>query len=214
MIARSAIRLDMPPRSASSEPEQIRPVDDDIALVLRAKRGDEVAIGMLFTKHRDLVYRFVLNMVRNRDEAEDITQEAFVRAFRNIDKYQDRAKFTTWLLRIATNLCTDRARMTQRRTVLEQEQVGEGLRWMTEGSTEDPNENLLQDHRREILRQALESLSEANRALIIMRDIEEMEYADIAATLGCTVGGAKLRVLRARRALRDRILPLMEEDQD
>ncbi|HAY14583.1 MAG TPA: sigma-70 family RNA polymerase sigma factor [Fimbriimonadaceae bacterium] len=214
MIARTAIRLDMPPRSASSEPEHLRAVDDDIALVLRAKRGDEVAIGLLFNKHRDLVYRFVLNMVRNRDEAEDITQEAFVRAFRNIDKYQDRAKFTTWLLRIATNLCTDRARMTQRRTVLEQEQVGDGLRWMTEGSTEDPNENLLQDHRREILRQALESLSEANRALIVMRDIEEMEYADIAATLGCTVGGAKLRVLRARRALRDRILPLMEEDQD
>ncbi|MBX3096853.1 MAG: sigma-70 family RNA polymerase sigma factor [Fimbriimonadaceae bacterium] len=186
--------------------------DSDIALVNRAKAGDESAFGLLFDRHRELVFRFALQMIRNRDEAEDVVQESFVRAFRNIGSYQDRAKFTTWLLRIVTNLCTDRARMVHRRHHLEQQQASEGLIWMTEGDREDPNENLVADGRRQMLREALAELSDAHRQLIIMRDLEEMEYAEIAELLGCSVGGAKLRVLRARRALKDRITPRMEAE--
>lgn len=211
MVARTAIRIDLPPtvrQAVVSAPFE----DDDVALVNRAKAGDESAFGLLFERHRDLVFRFALQMIRNRDEAEDIVQESFVRAFKNLDSYQDRAKFTTWLLRIVTNLCTDRARMVHRRHHLEQQQAAEGLRWMTEGEIEDPNENLQNDSRRELLRQALSELSDAHRQLIVMRDLEEMDYAEIASVLGCTVGGAKLRVLRARRALKERILPRLEAE--
>ena len=138
-------------------------------------------------------------------------QEAFVRAYQNLHRYRDEAKFTTWLLRIATNLSTDNARMHNRRTALEQQEATGGLEWMTVGNIVDPVRGLEEERRAGLLRKAIASLPPHHRSMIVMRDIEEREYADIAQTLGCTVGGAKLRVLRARRALRDRVAPLLED---
>ena len=93
-------------------------LDSDAALVRRARDGEFDAFELLFERHRTLVYRFAYQMVPRRDDAEDIVQEAFVRAYQNLERYRDEAKFTTWLLRIVTNLCTDQARMSQRRTTL------------------------------------------------------------------------------------------------
>jgi len=188
-------------------------LDSDIALVRRARDGDFSAFEELFDRYRTLVFRFAYQMAPRRDDAEDIVQESFVRAYQNLDKYRDEAKFTTWLLRIVTNLCTDQARMSTRRQALEQQEASGALVWMTTGVIEDPVQNLEADRRREALRRALAALPAHHRSVIILRDIEERDYTDIAAILGCTVGGAKLRVLRARRALRDRIAPLIGEDR-
>jgi RNA polymerase sigma-70 factor, ECF subfamily len=186
--------------------------DSDNALVKRAREGDYAAFERLFERHRTLVFRFAYQMVPRRDDAEDMVQEAFVRAYQNLDRYRDEAKFTTWLLRIVTNLCTDQARMSTRRQALEQQESGSGLAWMTVGSTDDPIQNLEADRRVEALRKALNALPAHHRSVIILRDVEEREYTDIAKILGCTVGGAKLRVLRARRALKDRVGPLLGEE--
>jgi RNA polymerase sigma-70 factor, ECF subfamily len=188
-------------------------LDSDIALVKRARDGDFTAFEQLFERHRTLVYRFAYQMAPRRDDAEDIVQEAFVRAYQNLHKYRDEAKFTTWLLRIVTNLCTDQARMATRRTALEQQEAAGALDWMTIGTTADPVQNLEEDRRKAVLRKALAALPAHHRSVIVLRDLEEREYPDIAQILGCTVGGAKLRVLRARRALRDRIAPLLGEDK-
>lgn len=188
-------------------------LDSDNALVKRAREGDFTAFERLFERHRQLVYRFAYQMTPRRDDAEDIVQEAFVRAYQNLNKYRDEAKFTTWLLRIVTNLCTDMARMSTRRQALEQQEATGSLLWMTEGTTEDPVDNLNQEIRSSALRKALNALPAHHRTVIILRDLEEREYSDIAQILGCTVGGAKLRVLRARRALKDRIAPLLGEDE-
>lgn len=186
--------------------------DSDNALVKRAREGDFTAFEMLFERHRTLVYRFAYQMCPRRDDAEDLVQEAFVRAYQNLHRYRDEAKFTTWLLRIVTNLCTDQARMANRRSNLEQQEASGALTWMTEGTTDDPIENLEADRRVLALRKALAALPAHHRTAVVLRDIEEREYSDIAQILGCTVGGAKLRVLRARRALRDRIAPLIGEN--
>lgn len=188
--------------------------DSDVALVRRAREGDFRAFELLFERHRNLVYRFAYQMCPRRDDAEDLVQEAFVRAYQNLHRYRDEAKFTTWLLRIVTNLCTDQARMSQRRTNLEQQEAGGALTWMTEGFSEDPVDNLEQDRRVVVLRKALNALPAHHRTVIILRDLEEREYPDIAQILGCTVGGAKLRVLRARRALRDRVAPFLGESNE
>jgi RNA polymerase sigma-70 factor (ECF subfamily) len=187
-------------------------MDSDGALVRRAREGDYDAFELLFDRHRLLVYRFAYQMTGRRDDAEDVVQEAFVRAYQNLHRYRDEAKFTTWLLRIVTNLCTDQARMTQRRTALEQQEAAGALDWMTKGEVEDPVQNLEADRRKEALRRALNALPAHHRSVIVLRDIEEREYPEIASILGCTIGGAKLRVLRARRALRDRIAPLLGEE--
>jgi RNA polymerase sigma-70 factor (ECF subfamily) len=186
-------------------------LDSDNALVKRAREGDFSAFELLFERHRTLVFRFAYQMCPRRDDAEDLVQEAFVRAYQNLHRYRDEAKFTTWLLRIVTNLCTDQARMSNRRQNLEQQEAGGALTWMTEGFAENPVENLEQDRRAAVLRKAIDALPTHHRSVIILRDIEEREYSDIAQILGCTVGGAKLRVLRARRALRDRVAPLLGE---
>lgn len=186
--------------------------DSDNALVRRARDGDYSAFERLFERHRTLVFRFAYQMMPRRDDAEDIVQEAFVRAYQNLDRYRDEAKFTTWLLRIVSNLCTDQARMATRRQALEQQESGGGLSWMTIGETEDPVRNLEADRKVEAIRKALAALPIHHRSAIILRDVEEREYTDIAKILGCTVGGAKLRVLRARRALRDRVAPLLGEE--
>lgn len=187
-------------------------LDSDGALVKRARDGDYDAFEQLFERHRLLVYRFAYQMTSRRDDAEDIVQEAFVRAYQNLHRYRDEAKFTTWLLRIVTNLCTDQARMFSRRNALEQQEAAGALDWMTLGSTDDPVQNLEEDRRKDALRKALNALPVHHRSVIVLRDIEEREYPDIASILGCTVGGAKLRVLRARRALRDRIAPLLGDE--
>ncbi len=187
-------------------------LDTDASLVRRARAGEFSAFEQLFDRHRLLVYRFAYQMTSRRDDAEDMVQEAFVRAYQNLHRYRDEAKFTTWLLRIVSNLCTDQARMSQRRTVLEQQEAGGALDWMTIGTTENPVENLEQERRAIALRKALNALPIHHRSVIILRDLEEREYPEMAEILGCTVGGAKLRVLRARRALRDRLAPLLGED--
>jgi len=192
-----------------------RPIegDSDELLVSRAREGDYQAFETLFVRHRTLVFRFVYQMCPRRDDAEDMVQEVFVRAYQNLHRYRDEAKFTTWLLRIATNLGTDRARMSHRRQALEQQEAGSGLAWMTIGEHDDPIANLESERRVLALRRAMEALPIHHRNVIILRDIEEREYTDIAEMLNCTIGGAKLRVLRARRALRDRMIPFMEDQR-
>lgn len=181
----------------------------DNALVKRARDGDFQAFETLFERHRTLVFRFAYQMCPRRDDAEDMVQEAFVRAYQNLHRYRDEAKFTTWLLRIVTNLCTDQARMSSRRQNLEQQESAGALTWMTEGFTEDPVENLEADRRAIALRKAINALPIHHRTAIILRDIEEREYEEIARVMATTIGGAKLRVLRARRALRERVGPLI-----
>lgn len=186
--------------------------ESDDTLVRRAKTGDFDAFEKLFERHRTMVFRFAYQMVPRRDDAEDIVQEAFIRAYKNLERYRDEAKFTTWLLRIVSNLCTDQARMSTRRQALEQQEASGALAWMTTDVSEDPVDNLEQDRRVVALRKALQALPTHHRTMIVLRDIEEREYPEIASILGCTVGGAKLRVLRARRALKDRMIPLLGED--
>lgn len=183
----------------------------DLALVRRAREGDYDAFQALFERHRALAYRFAYQMVPRRDDAEDIVQEAFVRAYQNLGRYRDEAKFTTWLLRIVSNLCTDHARTRNRRDNLEQQEAAGALAWMTENNDPDPVDELESDRRVIALRKALNAMPVHHRNVIVLRDIEEREYSEIAQILGCTVGGAKLRVLRARRALRDRLAPLLGE---
>jgi RNA polymerase sigma-70 factor (ECF subfamily) len=198
--------------NTSTWPSQKAASDEsDEFLVRRARDGDFAAFETLYHRYQVLAYRFAYQMTGRRDDAEDVTQEAFVRAYQHLPKYRDEAKFSTWLLRIVSNLCADRARMNQRRTALEQQEATDGLDWMTIGSNEDPNENLEQDRRKIALRKALAALPPHHRNVIVLRDIEEKEYTDIAEILGCSVGGAKLRVLRARRALKERIAPLLED---
>ena len=206
------LNLNMPVKSRSVE--VLRESDTDDALVRQARGGDFGAFERLFERHRLLVYRYAYQNCPRRDDAEDIVQEVFVRAYQNLHRYRVEAKFTTWLLRIATNLGTDKARMATRRHRLEQQEATGSLGWMTHDVEVDPAQNLEDDRRSDTIRKALMALPTHHRNCIVLRDLEEKEYSEISEILGCTVGGAKLRVLRARRALRERLEPLLKEEQE
>ncbi len=184
----------------------------DEALIQAVREGDFQAYEVLYERHRLAVYRFIYQMVQRQEEAEDITQEAFVRAFTNLHKFQAKARFSTWITRIALNLCTDRIRMSQRRSNLEQKEAQGGLEWMTmANAAPSPVEKIEQERRARIVRDAIAQLPEHHRTAIVMRDLEGKDYEEIGEVFGCSNGGAKLRVLRARRALRKILEPLLEE---
>ncbi|MEI6513202.1 MAG: sigma-70 family RNA polymerase sigma factor [bacterium] len=185
---------------------------EDELLVAHARRGDMAAFEALFVRHRATVYRFIYQMGGRQDDADDLTQESFVRAFESLHRFREECRFTTWIMRIAANLCTDRARMRSRRSQLLQQQATDGLTWMTEDHSTDPLHSLEGDRRARAVHLALQALPIHHRTVLILRDFEEQDYQLIAETLNCTVGGAKLRVLRARRALRDRLAPLLGEE--
>src|SRR5690349_19762270 len=100
-MQREALRLNL--HVSAKNAQSVSEWDSDEALVAKARNGDYRAFELLFERHRTLVYRFVYQMAPRRDDAEDIVQEVFVRAYQNLHRYRDEAKFTTWLLRIATN---------------------------------------------------------------------------------------------------------------
>lgn len=198
-----AAAISNPPNVASWEGS-----DED--LVAKTRAGEMAAFESLFERYRSVIYRFVSQLCHGRDETEDVVQECFVRAYENLDKFREECRFTTWIMRIAANLCTDRARTRVRRTALEDKEATDRLLWMTGEQFEDPVENLEADRRAAAVRRALAALPAHHRQMIILRDFEERDYDEISGILGCTYGGAKLRVLRARRALRDRLKPLLE----
>lgn len=184
----------------------------DDALVRAAREGDFAAFEALYERHRLAVYRFIYQMVRKQDDAEDITQEAFVRAFHSLHRFREQARFSTWITRIAMNTCTDRIRMAQRRASLEQKEAQGALEWMTmSGVSPNPIEEIERSRTAALVRQAVMALPPHHRTAIILRDFEGKEYEEIGEVFGCSTGGAKLRVLRARRALKARLAPLFGE---
>jgi RNA polymerase sigma-70 factor (ECF subfamily) len=203
-------RMDAQVAALTNPPKEAGWERSDGALVARARQRDMDAFEALCERYRGPVHRFVCRMTANREDAEEITQECFVRAFENLERFREECRLSTWLMRIAVNLCTDRARMKARRTALERQEAGSGLLWMTGTAHEDPVENLEAERRAAAVMRALNALPAHHRTMIILRDFEERDYDEISEILGCTYGGAKLRVLRARRALRDRLRPLLE----
>lgn len=189
----------------------VNPTLTDEQLVARAKEGDTDALEALFLRYRQPVFRMVYRSVQNTDDAEDIVQDVFLKAFERLHTFREQCRFSTWLMRIALNLCTDRARSRKRRAELIQREADRKLAWMTHPNPPEPEEIVQQNALHEAFYDALNRLPEHHRQLIIMRDLEEMEYETIAEILNTTVGGVKLRVMRARRAFKALLEPLLRE---
>lgn len=180
----------------------------DEQLAAKARAGDADAMEELYLRYRQPVFRVVYRSTRNIDEAEDIVQEVFLKAFERLHTFREQSRFSTWLMRIALNLCTDRARMRHRRQELLEREADHKLAW-SHPHPPDPLETTHQNAFREAFYTALNQLPDHHRQLIILRDLEEMEYEQIAEILGATVGAVKLRVMRARRAFKAKLEPLL-----
>jgi len=169
-------------------------------LLRRARGGDTEAFGRLVEMHQDLVYGLVFRMVRDRSLAEELTQDAFVKAFRRLDSFRGEALFTTWLYRIAVNVCHDQrgstaARIRGRETSLDAPETG---RLDPPASQALPDEDLESREIGDLFRAGVNALEPKYRAAFLLRHQEGLSYAEIAAVLEISENNAKVRVHRAR----------------
>lgn len=188
--------------------------DADAGLIRDCRTGDVSAFGRLVTRHQDRVYNLCLRMCGRHQDAEDYTQEAFVRAFGALGQFDGRSRFYTWLFRIAVNLIlSDRRKGARHRVVslnaTEPSENVDGrpgsLAHDLRANEPDPSDMAdLQDRHGRVM-SALESLDTEQRAIIILRDIEGLDYAEIAQVLNVAPGTVKSRLHRARLALRERL---------
>lgn len=173
---------------------------DDAALVARAKAGDRKAFTELVRRHRSAVYRICYRILGNREDAEDATQEAFIRAYDRLDTFQERSAFRTWVFRLTVNVSLnelDRARR-KRSLPLEPEAVRS-----VPSPEASPEADLLKSEALSRLHEALQLLPPNHRAAIVLHDLEDLTWEEAAASLGVPEGTAKAWAHRGRRRLKE-----------
>lgn len=185
------------------------PALDELTLVRMAKQGDLSAFGELVKRYERRVYRTARHIVQNDEDAEDVLQEAVLKAFEHLDSFQEQSKFYTWLVRIAVNesLMKLRKRKSDRSVSLdesietdEEPIVREIAVW-----DDNPEQRYSQSEMREILDEAIDSLKPIFRTVFILRDVEELSTEETAEALGLSIAAVKSRLLRARLQLREKL---------
>lgn len=176
---------------------------DDLILVEQAKQGNEKAFSSLLNRYRDSIYFMLLKMVNNTSDAEDLTIEAFGKAFRFIDSFTPEYAFSTWLFRIATNNCIDFIRKKQL-SPSPIDQIQEDIDNMTvniQSDLPDPEERLINDQKFAVLREIVSQLKPRYRRLIELRYFKEYSYEEIASEMKLPIGTVKAQLFRAKSLL-------------
>ncbi len=175
----------------------------DYELVLQAMEGDQKAYGELLGRYRDAIYFMLLKMVNNPSDAEDLTIEAFGKAFKNIKQYTPNYAFSTWLFKIATNNCIDFIRKKKLNNIsIDQSSHNEDSMPMSIPSDGlDPEENLISQQKVILLRSVVAKLKPRYRKLIELRYFYEFSYEEISDELELPIGTVKAQLFRARELL-------------
>jgi len=185
---------------------------DDNLLVGRCRKGDSRAMESLIIKYQDRIYNIILKMCRNPDDAAELTQDTFVKIIQNIDKFQSRSSFYTWIFRIAVNLtinyCKRNAKMGFKSLDTEDVQENPNARKALKVLLKDEhssNPAVIASNKEliDLIVWSLGRLDENQRAVVVLRDIEGMNYAQMADILGLSLGTVKSRLSRARNHLRE-----------
>lgn len=188
--------------------------DIDHELVLRAQRGDKKAFELLVTKYHRKVGRLLSRMIRDQAEIEDVTQEAFIKAYRALPSFRGESAFYTWLYRIAINTAKNYLATLKRRPVLSTEYEDEdGDTLDSAALVPDMNTPETEMMNRQIVttvNQAVDALPEELRTAITLREMEGLSYEDIAAMMNCPIGTVRSRIFRAREAIATRLRPMIE----
>ena len=177
---------------------------DDKSLVQAAQKGDMGAFEELVARHRDKIYARAYSMMRNEEEAIDLSQEAWVKAWQRLKQFQGESSFGTWMTRIVINLCLDQLRRHKRQRAESIEAMDEesgGVERYMPVVTVNPTEGLERVELRQRIDQALSQLSEAHRTAIVLCEFEGMEYKEIAKAMECSIGTVMSRLFYARRKM-------------
>lgn len=190
--------------------------DADTNLVRAAQAGAGEAYGELVRRYQDRIYSIISGMVSDPDDALDLTQDTFVKAYQALGHFRQEAGFYTWLYRIARHRCIDYGRARQRHQeplplaqyLLEHP----GLEPEDTSPTGNPERATINLHLRAAIRTALQRLSEPFRTAVILRDVEGLSHEEIATIMDCALGTAKSRIQRGRCQLRDLLRPFVQPE--
>lgn len=184
----------------------------DRQLVRRLRDRDEQAFRELMTEHRDKVYNLTLRMLGNRAEAEDVAQEVFIQVFKTIDTFREESKLSTWLYRVAVNLCKNRIKYLARRQDRNKDQLDETTEAAASSAVAAPGGPPARPDRavegaqlEKVLQDAIATLDEEHRVLVVLRDVEDLSIEEICVITGLPDGTVKSRLHRARLALRKKV---------
>lgn len=188
-------------------------LDEDAELVKRSQRGELRAFDELITKYRSKIYAMIYNMVHSEQDAWDLAQEAFFKAWKSLARFRQEALFHTWLYRITMNVTLDWLRKIKPQTDYDETL---GITGVEPGAVTiplaepAPHETLEREEIRQRIEDAIERLSPEHRAVILMREVEDMSYEEIAESLGCSIGTIMSRLFYARKKLQTSLEDLHE----
>ena len=187
--------------------------DTDKELVRRVQQGDRRAFDLLFSRYQHKILNLVGRYLRDPQEVEDVTQEAFIKAYRAIPKFRGDSAFYTWLYRIAINTAKNYLVAQGRRPPTDDveaetaEQMDVGVRLKETGT---PENHVLTEEISMTVQKAIDDLPEDLRTAIILRELEGMSYEEIANAMSCPVGTVRSRIFRAREAIDKKLSPLLK----
>jgi len=183
---------------------QVKATDEE--LVKRFLEGDQQSFNLLMWRWEKRLYQFIYRMVGNQEEAQDLCQESFLRAYRSLRGFKQKAKFSSWLYKIALNLCHSWGRKKKRARMISLSEIAPGDGYLSneksEGVSSSPMEAALQHRERELMvRQALASLPENQRLIIILKEYQGLKFREIAQLLRCPESTVKSRLYKGLMAL-------------
>src|SRR3984957_16584537 len=196
----------------------ISQIPDETAVVLQAREEAAKAFSELVRRYEGKILRLALHITQNREDAEDVLQEAFLKAYEHLDQFQGNSKFYTWIVRIAVNqaLMKLRKRKSDRSVSLD-EGIDTGEDTVTrEIATwdENPEQKYTREELNSILDDAIQGLAPTYRTVFVLRDVEEMSTEETADALGLSIPAVKSRLLRARLQLREKLTRLFKRKGD
>ena len=195
--------------------QQENPSDTD--LVQLAQKGDMGAFEELVARHRDKVYARAFSMMRNEEEALDLSQDAWVKGWQRLAQFQGDSSFVTWMTRIVINLCLDQLRKLKRKRAESLEAIEEesgGIERQMPVTQVNPTERLERAELRVRIDRALGQLSAEHRAVLVLHEFEQMEYKEIAKQMKCSIGTVMSRLFYARRRLASLLSGLKRENSE
>ena len=185
----------------------------DQQLVLRVQKGDKRAFDLLVLKYQYKVHAIVGRFIRDSHEVSDVTQEAFIKAYRALPRFRGDSQFYTWLYRIAVNTAKNYLVARSRRPPLSDVDLADAEYYSGSDRLKDvgtPENQLFRDELEAVINTAIEELPEDLRTAVTLREYEGLSYEDIAAVMDCPVGTVRSRIFRGRESIYSRVLQLME----
>jgi len=200
----------------SQSPESLPPeCCNDTELIERFQQGDTAAFDTLFTRYQKRTYRLVQRFISNREDALDLTQDAFIRAYQGLGDFKSQCQFYSWLYRITVNLCIDFLRKKSRSEVLlyDSDESGElPMANIPDPRSESPAKAVENKELRTHIRKAVRRLPPKQRQIFILRHWDGLSLKDIAAVVGRSDGTVKAHLLHAHRNLRKHLRPYLQEE--